>query len=129
MRSISRSRSRRQEGRCDGEGRAGFGLEGAAERREVLDDEIASQGGSGGGVVKGAAEVATDLFNGEVDGRTGGGDLARCRVDEIDEIAVEGAAAALEDEPADEVVRQGSGVEVGAALEAVGGVGVEEMAA
>ena len=91
-------------------------------------DQVWGEGGVAGGVVEGGAEVALDLLDRELDGRArcgAGGDLGD---DDVDEVAF-GVASVLEDELGDEGVGGGGGVEVGAALEAVGGVGVEEMAA
>ena len=107
-----------------------FGLcsQGAAEGGEVLVDEFGGESGVGGGVVKGSAEVAPDLCDGEQDRGAGcgaGGDLGD---DDVDECPVS-VAAMLEDDLRDEGVGGGGGVEVGAALEAVGGVGVEAVAA
>ncbi len=49
--------------------------------------------------------------------------------DEVDERAFEAASAGFEDVAADEAVGDGGGGEVGSALEAVAGIGVEEVAA
>ena len=139
MRSISRSRSRRQHGswtwKCvlteEDSGHTelpaqshGFWRRGAAQGRKVLRNDC--QGGDALGR-KGGAEMALDLFDRECDGRARcgtGGDLGD---DDVDEIAF-GVASTLEDELGDEGVGCGGGVEVGSALEAVGGVGVEEVA-
>jgi len=96
----------------------------AAKGGEVLGDDL--RGDAGG--VDGGAEVAFDLGDGELDGRTRGGAGFDVWVDEVDEFAFE-FATVLEDELGDEGVGGGGGVEVGAALEAVGGVGVEAVAA
>ena len=74
------------------------------------------------------AEVTLDFGDGEGDGGAGGGLLLDGGGDEVDEFAFE-VASGVEDELGDEVVGGGGGVEVGSALEAVGGIGVEEVAA
>jgi hypothetical protein len=102
----------------------------AAERGEVLGDDL---GGDALGV-DGGAEVALDLFDGELNGGTVCCAGCYLGVDEVDEFAfgfsvLACGAAVLQDELGDEGVGDGGGVEVGSALETVGGVGVEAVAA
>ncbi len=96
----------------------------AAERGEVAGDDLAGDAFG----VDGRAEVALDLFYGELDGGTVGGRAATSgSMTSMSSPSI--FPPACEDELGDEGVGDGGGVEVGAALEAVGGVGVEEVAA
>jgi len=85
--------------------------------------------------VDGGAKVALDLSDGEVDWGAGCSAGGYFGVDEINEFAFELSiplafgAAVLQDDLCDQGVGDGGGVEVCAALEAVGGVGVEAVAA
>jgi hypothetical protein len=103
---------------------AGIWGEVAAKRGEVLLNDLgcdAPRGDCG-------SEVALDLFDGERDCRAGcsaGSDFGNGDIDE----GAFGVASALEDELSNQGVGYRGGVEVGAALEAVGGVCVEAVAA
>src|SRR5215472_4999775 len=94
----------------------------AAKGGEILLDDVA---GDAFGTDRGS-EVAFDLVEVEFDGWSLGGVEVDVEVDDVDEFAFE-LAAGFEDELTDQCVSDGNGVEVGSALEAVTGVGVEEM--
>ena len=132
MRSISRSRSRRQEGSWTEKvvsGGFGVGVSVRVQPRAVRYWWI--RAGLRAELVGVSSTVAPrwrwTCWTERLDGgaRCGaGGDLGD---DDVDECAF-GVASVLEDDVGDEGVGDGGGVEVGAALEAVGGVGVEAVA-
>ena len=95
----------------------------AAEGGEVLKDERA--GDSFGG--DGRTEVALDLMDRELDGGAARGGGFEARDDDVDEFAFEVSTAGGKNGLAHKGVGNRCGSEVGAPLEAVAGVGVEQM--
>ena len=102
------------------------------ERREFAaecGEEALDQCGGDAFGRAGCAEDAVDFAERESDGRAFGGLPCEFGDDDVDERAFELAAASCEEVFGYERVGDGRGVEVGAALVAVAGVGVDEVTA